>query len=68
VLARRIKEVFDQRIPLNAYEVRLSDKGDLYWIEKRDGVTQRRDAEPGTTFWRSAWVSLLSRLPIEWLL
>ena len=67
-LARRIKEVFDQRIPLNAYEVRLSDKGDLYWIEKRDGVTERRNAEPGATFWQSAWVSLLSRLPIEWLL
>jgi putative cardiolipin synthase len=68
VLAQRIKEAFDRSIPLNAYEVRLSDTGDLYWIEKRDGVTQRLDAEPGATFWRTAWVSLLSRLPIEWLL
>jgi putative cardiolipin synthase len=67
-LAQRINDAFDRTIPVNAYEVRLSDKGGLYWIEKRGGLTQRLDTEPGATFWRSAWVSLLSRLPIEWLL
>jgi putative cardiolipin synthase len=67
-MARRIKDVFDQSVPMNAYEVRLSEAGDLYWIERLHGVARRRDAEPGTTFWKKAWGAVLSRLPIEWLL
>ncbi|HEV7766898.1 MAG TPA: phospholipase D family protein [Thermoanaerobaculia bacterium] len=68
VLARRITEAFDRRIPERSYEVRKSDAGDVYWIERRDGVLRRREKEPGATFWRTAWISLLARLPIEWLL
>ena len=32
-LAQRIAAAFDSRIPANAYEVRLSDTGELLWIE-----------------------------------
>jgi len=67
-LARRIETDFEQRIPENAYEVRLSESGALYWIERRDGQLLRHDSEPGASLWRRAGVRLLSLLPIEWLL
>jgi len=67
-LARRIETDFEQRIPENAYEVRLSESGALYWIERRDGQLLRHDREPGASLWRRAGVRLLSLLPIEWLL
>jgi putative cardiolipin synthase len=35
VLAQTIAAAFDENIPRNSYEVRLSDKRDLYWIERR---------------------------------
>jgi putative cardiolipin synthase len=67
-LAQRIADAFDSTIPANAYEVRLSDTGELYWIERREGTWVRHDTEPGTNFWQRAGVWFLSLLPIEWLL
>lgn len=67
-LARMIEAEFDGRIPENAYEVRLSSAGRLYWIERRDGKLLRHGTEPGASFPRRAAVRLLSLLPIEWLL
>jgi cardiolipin synthase C len=67
-LAQRIAAAFDSNIPANAYEVRLSDTGELYWIERREGTWVRHDTEPGTSFWQRAGVWFLSLLPIEWLL
>lgn len=67
-LAQRITDAFERTIPQRAYEVRQSDAGKVYWIERRDGALLRREEEPGATFWRTAWISLLARLPIEWLL
>lgn len=68
VLAKRIEEAFESRIPDEAYEVRLSDTGDLYWIERRDGTPRRHETEPGTGAWKRAGLWLVSLLPIEWLL
>lgn len=67
-IARRVATVFDTEVPPNAYEVRLNPSGDEYWIERGRGVLRRHHAEPGTSFWRRAGVSLLSAVPIEWLL
>jgi putative cardiolipin synthase len=67
-MARRMTTLFDQRIPILAYEARLSDSGELYWLERRNGQTIRHDDEPGTGFWRRTWVWFVSKLPIEWLL
>jgi putative cardiolipin synthase len=67
-LAQRIAAAFDSSIPANAYEVRLSDTGELFWIERRGGQLVRYDTEPGTSFWQRAGVWFLSLLPIEWLL
>jgi cardiolipin synthase C len=67
-LAQRIAAAFDSSIPANAYEVRLSDTGELFWVERRGGQLVRHDTEPGTSFWQRAGVWFLSLLPIEWLL
>ncbi len=67
-LARQIEAAFNSSIPANAYEVRLADTGQLYWIERWEGELVRHDTEPGTSFWQRAGVSFMSVLPIEWLL
>ncbi len=67
-LAGQMAEVFDTSVPVKAYEVQLSDSGDLVWIERREGATIRHDTEPGTSARRRAWVWFLSKLPIEGLL
>jgi putative cardiolipin synthase len=67
-LAQQIADAFHSTIPANAYEVRLSDSGELYWIERQGEQLVRHDTEPGTSFWRRAGVWFLSPLPIEWLL
>lgn len=67
-LARRIAGAFDTDIPGAAYEVKLSDDGKLYWLERTRGGAVRHDTEPGTTFWQRSGVSVMSLLPIDWLL
>ena len=67
-LAQRLREAFDRRIPARAYEARLSNEGNLYWIERGDGANVRHDTEPGTSVWQRLAVRLLSLLPIEWML
>jgi putative cardiolipin synthase len=46
----------------------LSESGDLSWLERRGNESARSDKEPGTSWWLRAAVSLLSLLPIDWLL
>ena len=67
-LAGQIDATFRSRVPMDAYEVRLAEGGQLFWVEPREGESLRHDREPGTGVWRRAWVSFLSALPIEWLL
>jgi putative cardiolipin synthase len=67
-LAQMIDGVFRDQIPLDSYEVRLSDAGRLSWTERREGNVIRHEREPGTKLWQRAWVRFLSVLPIEWLL
>jgi putative cardiolipin synthase len=68
VLATQIATAFDDRVALLAYEVRVSEDGELYWLEHGEDGWARHDTEPGTSFFRRAQVWFLSLLPIEWLL
>lgn len=68
VLAQQIESMFDERIATLAYEVRLTEEGDLYWVEGQGEKRVRHEREPGTGFWKRAGVFILSILPIEWLL
>jgi cardiolipin synthase C len=67
-MADAIEKAFDESIPLSAYEVHLSKRGELYWTENRNGQQVRHDSEPETGFWKRTGVSFLSMLPIEWML
>ena len=67
-LAQRIEDAFHQSIPENSYELRLSESGQLYWIERRGDELVRYDQDPGTSWWLRTAVWFLSLLPIEWLL
>ncbi len=68
VLAQAIAKAFDDKVPAIAYEVHLSETGDLYWTEQKDGKEIRHDTEPDASLWRRAVVEFLSLLPIDWML
>jgi putative cardiolipin synthase len=68
VMARRLAEVFDQDVPMNAWEVRLSKSGNVEWLERRGKSVVRHRTEPGTTVWQRMAVLLVSGLPIDSLL
>lgn len=67
-IAGQMDAVFRDRVPSDAYEVRLSASGQLYWVERRGEGPLRHDTEPGTSVWQRAWIRFLAVLPIEWLL
>lgn len=68
-LAQTMSALLDATAPLIAYQLRLSDEGNLIWIERRaDGSEVYHDGEPGTTFWGRTTVAFFSILPIDWLL
>ena len=67
-LANLIATAFETTIPFNAYQVQLSQSGEMQWLGRRGGETVLYDLEPGTNLRQRAAVSLLSLLPIEWLL
>lgn len=67
-LAKAIHEAFEEKIPQASYEVRLDDKGDLYWLGYNDGKQVRWDSEPNTGLLKRAAIRVLSWLPIDWLL
>lgn len=68
LLAQNVHRVFETTIPYNAYEVRIDDDGDLYWLERVGDKEVRHEKEPHTGWLKRTWVYLLSILPIEWLL
>jgi putative cardiolipin synthase len=67
-LAGRMETVFDRSVPEASYEIELSDGGRLRWVERRDGRVIQHNREPGAGFWKRLGVSILAKLPIEWLL
>ena len=67
-LATEVSKAFEKTIPAIAYEVVLTPKGKLNWIERRDGREIVHAEEPATTSFQRDGIWLLSHLPIEWLL
>ena len=67
-LARSIAAGFGRVVARDAYQVNLSESGQLYWTEQATAGTVRHDTEPGTSFLQRVGIGLLSLLPIEWLL
>lgn len=67
-LAGQLSKTLDDSMPETAYEVRVGEDDKLYWLERSNGQIRRHDQEPGTTIWQRAGVTVLSVLPIDWLL
>ena len=67
-MAHAIADAFATMIPARAYRVRLNHASALQWVEQRDGKEIVYDQEPNAGFWLRAFVSVLSILPIEWML
>ena len=66
-MAAASADIFEHGVPEYAYEVRLRGQR-LEWIERNHGVETVHRHEPGSTFWQRAYVTVLSWLPIDWLL
>lgn len=67
-LALRMEQSFDALLSHHSYKVELGEDGRLRWLERTGDRTVVHDIEPGTTWRQRAAVSVLSYLPIEWLL
>ena len=67
-LARSLTDSLERAIPARAYHVRLTENGQLEWVEQIEGREVLHTTEPGTSFSRRAWVTAFSFLPIDWLL
>lgn len=66
-MASATAESFADSVPSASYRVELR-KGRLVWIERGEGGDVAHRGEPGATRWQRAFVWVLARLPIEWLL
>lgn len=68
-LAARMTQLFEQRMPLSSWEVRLDpESGALRWFDAASVPAQTLSVEPATRWWQRAAVLLLEPLPIDWLL
>ena len=68
-MAQGLQTYFDSRMPLSAYEVKLTPDGrKLQWIETTTDGQKVLDSEPGAGILRRTLVRCLSVLPIDWLL
>ena len=66
-IAHAIADAFAERNPARAYQAPGRSRGAAL-VEQAEGKEVVHDREPGTTFWQRLGVSVLSLLPIEWLL
>jgi putative cardiolipin synthase len=67
-LARAVEDAFGDKVPRTAWQVTLTDAGELQWTGMEDGVATRHDHEPAANFWRRAGAAAYSILPFDWLL
>ena len=67
-MAATISDAVTGPLAQRAYRVRLGPEGALQWIEQVGPDEVVHEQEPGVGFWRKFGVSVLSWLPIEWLL
>jgi putative cardiolipin synthase len=67
-LAGALQDVLETRLGDAAYEVRLATNGRVEWVEQVDGRPFIHEKEPQTSLLRRALVTVVSRLPIDWML
>lgn len=67
-MAAAVADSFATRVPATAYRLSLDGDGGLRWTEQLPGATVVHAEEPGMSLWQRIGVSVLSVLPIDWLL
>lgn len=67
-LAERIRRAFIEEVPQQAFEVRLSEQGRLYWIERNGDEQLIHSTEPRARLGKRLAVRFFSWLPIDSLL
>ena len=69
-LAAGVSDVFKNRLASQSYSLRLDEAGQIEWKDRPapSARAQLHHTEPETPLWKRAMVSLLSWLPIDWLL
>jgi cardiolipin synthase C len=67
-LANALGDELDERLPESTYALGLDEKDKLFWTSTANGKMQKWHTEPGTNFVSRSLVSMLSLLPIQWLL
>ena len=69
IIAGALSDVMVEDVPVLAYSVRLTDDGELEWVETdSNGSEQVFDTEPNTTAFQRGLAWFIGLLPIEWLL
>ena len=67
-LARQLHEALDDDLLNQAYEVKILEGGELQWHTIVDGKPVIYGAEPKVDIADHAWLTIMSWLPIDWLL
>ncbi len=67
-LARQLHEALSDDLLAQAYEVTLIDSDTLEWHTIEDGKPVIYDSEPRVDMTDHIWLTILSLLPIDWLL
>ncbi|MEQ5767032.1 phospholipase D family protein [Halomonas sp. H33-56] len=67
-LAQEMQRVFNTDVLDNAYEVKLDEDGSMIWLERTPQGVVQYDGEPNVGIFRRAAVTLISVLPVEWML
>ncbi|GAA0806979.1 phospholipase D family protein [Psychrobacter piscatorii] len=67
-LARQLHGALSDDLLNQAYEVKLLDNGSLEWHTMEDGKEVVYDSEPRVDMSDHVWLTIMSWLPIDWLL
>lgn len=67
-LARQVHEALSDDLLSQAYEVKLLDNGQLQWHTLEEGKMVVHDSEPRVDMSDHVWLTIMSWLPIDWLL
>ncbi|MEZ5478625.1 MAG: phospholipase D-like domain-containing protein [Thiolinea sp.] len=67
--AGTVYDKVEDYLSLNAYQVTLEADGNLRWTEvEEDGSQESFTHDPGSSWWERTLVTVISWLPVEWLL
>jgi putative cardiolipin synthase len=67
-LARQLHDALSDDLLNQAYEVKLTDNNQLQWHTVENGETVIYDSEPRVDVADHIWLTIMSWLPIDWLL